>query len=83
MKIGILIILAVFLSACSTTDPAFYRGTVKKVWQYPIDGKTAVSFNSGKTITCLWADWIEPGALINVKNSKPDGRYFSNCEFCR
>lgn len=83
MKIGILITLAVLLSACSATNHGFYRGTVEKVHQYPVDGKTAVLFYGGKTITCLWADWIEPGGLINVKNSKPDGRYFSNCEFCR
>ncbi len=83
MKIGILIILAVFLSACSTIEHSFYRGAVEKVRQYPTDGKTTISFNSGKTITCLWAGWIEQGDLITIKNSKPDGRYFSNCEFCR
>ena len=66
-------------------DDCIYRGTVQKVYHGTIDGKTTVTFESGKAITCIEARWVEQGDWIEArKREHPEANYyFSGCEFDR
>jgi hypothetical protein len=74
-KFLILCIAMSFLSGCTVLevadmifdDDCLYRGTVSKVVHW-VD-TTTVTFETGRSITCYKAEWIEVGDWIEARET--------------
>lgn len=89
-RLMFVIAVLICLAGCTTMevldmifdDDCIYRGTVVEV-EHWFD-KTTVTFESGKTIECQKAEWVEAGDWIEAREVETDPPFnWQQCEFSR